>query len=92
LTSGFPQDKTFRVLYVLNTDGEANDGKIAASNFVSGYEALRMRFPNMVEARTFVLGIGANHDQKVPTFSIGTISTHRYIGSRGDVSGRSVLL
>lgn len=58
------------MLYVLNTDGEAHDGQAAAQSFLQGYNDLKARFPNMIEARTFVLGIGANHDQKVFFFTL----------------------
>ncbi len=69
MTDSFSPDFRFRMLYVLNTDGEAHDGEIAAQNFIKGYNQLRAEFPNMIEARTFVLGIGANHDQKVNIIS-----------------------
>jgi hypothetical protein len=65
MTTSFPPDHHFRMLYVLNTDGEAHDGQAAAERFLAGYNELKGKFPNMIEARTFVLGIGANHDQKV---------------------------
>lgn len=65
LTKSLSTNHVFRMLYVLNTDGEAHDGQAAAECFLKGYNDLKSRFPNMIEARTFVLGIGANHDQKV---------------------------
>lgn len=74
LTASFPPDHQFRMLYVLNTDGEAYDGPAAAQKFLAGYNELKERFPNMIEARTFVLGIGANHDQKVGLITLFLLS------------------
>lgn len=74
LTSSLPTNQVFRMLYVLNTDGEASDGAAATEYFVKEYNALKAKFPNMIEARTFVLGIGANHDQKV--FSLIILFSH----------------
>lgn len=48
----------FRLFFVLNTDGEASDGVQAGSEFLSGYHRLRSQYPAMLEARSFVLGIG----------------------------------
>jgi hypothetical protein len=79
LTSSFSSDKIFRMLYVLNTDGEAHDGQAAADQFISGYQNLKQLYPNMIDARTFVLGIGANHDQKVlGGMSVGEASYFNY--------------
>ncbi len=48
-----------RLFFVLNTDGEASDGVLAAKNFNDGYNGLLEKFPSMQQARTFVLGIGS---------------------------------
>ena len=56
LHSGLP----FRLMFVLNTDGEARDGAAAGELFKNGYEELRALCPQMEEARSFVLGIGNN--------------------------------
>lgn len=65
LLESLPPNTAFRPLYVLNTDGESSDGVKAGIAFVEGYNLLREQFPHMAEARTFVLGIGSHHDQKV---------------------------
>lgn len=74
-----PSGQPFRVIYVLNTDGEASDGLRAGSAFMEGYARLRNAHSHMLEARTFVLGIGANHDQKVlGAMSVGEASYYNY--------------
>lgn len=79
LIASVPSDVAFRVVYILNTDGEAYDGVKAGENFVSGYENIQKVFPNMEPARTFVLGIGAHHDQKVlAAMSVGEASYFNY--------------
>lgn len=59
-----PND-SYRIMYVLNTDGEASDGQYAASEFHKQYLLLTKSYPNIQIARTFILGIGDQHDQKV---------------------------
>lgn len=49
---------SFRLFFVLNTDGEAQDGTEAGRLFQAAYVSMKERFPQMQEARTFVLGIG----------------------------------
>ena len=60
-----PIGAPFRVFFILNTDGEASDGVEAGSVFLSGYEKLRAKYPAMLEARSFVLGIGKERNKNV---------------------------
>ena len=78
LTSINP-DEVFRIVFILNTDGEAPDGKNAGDFFNSSFGKLREMYPNMLEPRTFVLGIGKDHDQKVlGAMSVGESSYFNY--------------
>ena len=65
LLSCIPPNEIFRIVFVLNTDGEASDGQQAGVFFNSNFVLLQRQYSNMLEARTFVLGIGKDHDQKV---------------------------
>ena len=68
-----------RILYVLNTDGEAPDSVEAAVSFNSRFKLLGLAYPNMTTARTFVMGIGPLHDQKVlAAMSVGVSSYYNY--------------
>ena len=53
-------NEPFKIFFILNTDGEAHDGKMAGDTFNQTFLSLRETFPNMQEPRTFVLGIGLN--------------------------------
>lgn len=69
----------FRLVFVLNTDGEASDGRAAGVMFKEAYNRWQGSFPNMAEARTFVLGIGDDHDQRVlGAMSVGEASYYNY--------------
>lgn len=48
----------FRLVFILNTDGESDDGEQAGNVFQLGYQKWKRDYPQMVEARSFVLGIG----------------------------------
>lgn len=79
LLTNIPECTEFRIVFILNTDGEANDGKIAAQEFINKFEKLKQSFPSMQEARTFVLGIGGDHDQKVlGGMSVGESTYYNY--------------
>lgn len=79
LTAKKHHDDVFRMIYVLNTDGEASDGQRAGEKFIEGYNRLRNRFPSMQEPRSFVLGIGKDHDQKIlGAMSVGESSYFNY--------------
>jgi hypothetical protein len=79
LLSDLGTNVVFQVIYVLNTDGESLDGAQAGKEFNEFYQNLQKKFPNMQIARTFVLGIGADHDQKVlAAMSVGESSYYNY--------------
>ena len=68
-----------RIMYVLNTDGEAQDSVEAAASFNTRFQLLSLAYPNMTTARTFVMGIGPGHDQKVlAAMSVGVSSYYNY--------------
>ena len=68
-----------RIMYVLNTDGEAQDSVEAAASFNNRFQLLGLAYPNMTTARTFVMGIGPLHDQKVlAAMSVGVSSYYNY--------------
>jgi hypothetical protein len=58
ITAGRISNELFKVFFVLNTDGESSDGKIAGDTFKESFSSLQQQFPNMQDSRTFVLGIG----------------------------------
>ena len=68
-----------RIVFILNTDGEAGDGVQAASKFNFEFAEFQRSYPEMMSPRTFVLGIGGNHDQKVlGAMSVGEASYLNY--------------
>jgi hypothetical protein len=72
-------NSSFRIIFVMNTDGEANDGDRAVEFFHSSFLELEKKYPKMVKPRTFVMGIGGQHDQNVlGAISVGESSYFNY--------------
>ena len=72
-------NEVFRIVFILNTDGEAPDGQQAGVFFNTQFALLQKLYPNMLEPRTFVMGIGKDHDQKVlGAMSVGESSYFNY--------------
>ena len=68
-----------RIFYVLNTDGEASDGVEAATSFRRRFGLIMEAYPNMLPPRTFMLGIGKDHDQGVlGAMSVGESSYYNF--------------
>jgi len=64
-----------RIIFVLNTDGEANDSVEAAKSFNERFQVLGQAYPDMTTPRTFVIGIGGGHDQTLlGAMSVGVSS------------------
>jgi hypothetical protein len=68
-----------RIFFVLNTDGEAPDGVAAASSFKERFAFIMEAYPNMLQPRTLMLGIGRDHDQRVlGAMSVGESSYYNF--------------
>jgi hypothetical protein len=67
-----------RMVFVMNTDGEATDGQQASSHFQTRYKNL-CKEHEIESTRSFVLGIGGQHDQKVLAgVSVGVPTYYNY--------------
>jgi len=67
-----------RIMFILNTDGEAGDSREAAVSFNTRFDLLCLAYP-MTTSRTFVMGIGKNHDEKVlAALCVGKSSYYNY--------------
>ena len=79
LIKNIDSNAKFRIFFVLNTDGEAPDGVAAASSFKERFAFIMEAYPNMLPPRTFMLGIGKDHDQRVlGAMSVGESSYYNF--------------
>jgi len=68
-----------RIFYILNTDGEASDGLEAAKSFKERFAFIMEAYPKMLPPRTFIMGIGGGHDQRVlGAMSVGESSYYNF--------------